>query len=107
MGLAFNLLNDIDLPGTEARIAEFQRKNSALIAANQDLAVLEALCQVERDEVEKRARGERMRMVEEAERVEREEEGRVKSEIVEALVSSPKIPSSSALDRGAEGWSVS
>jgi len=42
---------------------------------------------VERDEIEKRAREERMRMVEEAERIEREEEERVKSEIVEALVS--------------------
>lgn len=42
---------------------------------------------MERDEIEKRAREERMRMVEEAERIEREEEERVKSEIVETLVS--------------------
>lgn len=86
-GTAFNLLNDIDIPETEARIAEFQRKNAALIAANQEKSVLEALSQVERDEIEKRAKEERMKMVEEAERVEREEEERIRSDIMEALVS--------------------
>ena len=58
-----------------------------LIAANQDRALLEALSQVERDEIERRAREERRRMVEAAERVEKEEESRVKEEIVEAVVS--------------------
>jgi len=83
--LTFNLLNDIDIPKTEARIAEFQKQNAQSIAANQAKAALEALSQQERDEVEKRAREERMRMVEEAERVDREEEERARSEIVEAL----------------------
>ncbi|CAD6574226.1 MAG: TFIIH/NER complex subunit [Tremellales sp. Tagirdzhanova-0007] len=98
--LTFNLLNDIDLPTTEARIAEFQRKNASLIAANQEKAVLETLSQVERDEVERRAREERMRMVEEAERVEREEGARVRSEIVEALAGGSKQMADDIKTRG-------
>lgn len=82
---AFNLLNDIDLDSTEARIAEFSRKNAAAIAANKDRAALEALSQTERDEVEKRARRERRRMVEEAERVEAAEKTRLEREVTEAL----------------------
>jgi hypothetical protein len=84
---AFNLLNDIDLDRTERRIAEHAKQNAKLIAANQEKAALEAMSQSERDEVERRAREERMRMVEEAQRLERSEEERVKAEVIEALVS--------------------
>lgn len=49
--------------------------------------MLEALDQVEREEVEKRAKVERMRMVQEAERIELEEDEKVNQEIVDALVS--------------------
>ncbi|RSH95071.1 TFIIH/NER complex subunit [Saitozyma podzolica] len=83
--LTFNLLNDIDLVRTERRIAEHAKQNAKLIAANQEKAALEAMSQSERDEVERRAREERMRMVEEAERLERSEEERVKAEVIEAL----------------------
>jgi CDK-activating kinase assembly factor MAT1 len=79
-------LNDIDIPKTEARIAQFQRQNAALIAENQSKSALEALSQAERDEVEKRAREERMEMVANAERVDREQEERAKAHIGEALV---------------------
>ncbi|WWD21199.1 CDK-activating kinase assembly factor MAT1 [Kwoniella shandongensis] len=85
--LTFNLLNDIDLEKTEARIAQFAKQNKALIVANQEKTALEAMSQAERDDVERRAREERMRMVEEAERVEREEEARLRAEVTEALAS--------------------
>ncbi|KAK8844141.1 CDK-activating kinase assembly factor MAT1 [Kwoniella newhampshirensis] len=83
--LTFNLLNDIDLERTEARIADFAKQNKTLIVANQEKAALEAMSQAERDDVERRARAERMRMIEEAERVEREEEEGVRAEVTEAL----------------------
>ncbi|WRT69273.1 CDK-activating kinase assembly factor MAT1 [Kwoniella shivajii] len=83
--LTFNLLNDIDVERTEARITEFEKSNASLIATNQKKSALEAMSQNEREEVERRAREERMRMVEEAARIEREEEERIKHEITETL----------------------
>ncbi|WVR08880.1 CDK-activating kinase assembly factor MAT1 [Kwoniella sp. DSM 27419] len=83
--LTFNLLNDIDLEQTEARIAAFTKQNATIIAANQEKTALEAMSQAEREEVERKAREERMRMVEESERIEREEEERVKREVMETL----------------------
>lgn len=84
---AFNLLNDVDIAATEKRITEYTRQNEAVITANKQKAGIEAMGQAERDEFEKRAREERMRMVEEAERRERAESDRVKADIVAALVS--------------------
>lgn len=88
---------------TEARIAEFQRQNKALIAENQSKAALEALSQAERDEVEKRAREERMEMVANAERVDREQEERAKGLIGEALVRHPPPPLSLSHCQGGGG----
>lgn len=89
---AFNLLNDIDIPKTEARIAQFQKQNAGIIASNKQNAVLEAMGQQERDELEKRARQERMDMVANAERMDREQEERAKGQIGEALVRPLKLP---------------
>jgi CDK-activating kinase assembly factor MAT1 len=83
---AFNLLNDIDVPKTEARIAQFQKQNAESITANKHSALLESLGQHERDELEKRAREERMEMVANAEELDRVEEERAKGLIGEALV---------------------
>jgi CDK-activating kinase assembly factor MAT1 len=83
---AFNLLNDIDIPKTEARIAQFQKQNAGIIASNKQNAIIEALGQQERDELEKRAREERMEMVANAERMDREQEERARGLIGEALV---------------------
>ena len=47
---------------------------------------MEAMGQQERDELEKRAREERMEMVANAERMDREQEERAKGQIGEALV---------------------
>jgi len=82
---AFNLLNDSDVAATEAKIAAYQADNAALIAANQHKTAMESLTQSEREEIEKRARAERMRMIEDAERVEKVEEAKVKAEMVQAL----------------------
>jgi CDK-activating kinase assembly factor MAT1 len=83
---AFNLLNDIDLPKTEARIAEFAKQNVALIQTNLKRLEIEAMSQRERDDVERRAKQEKIEMLEEGERVEKEEEERVKREVLNALV---------------------
>jgi CDK-activating kinase assembly factor MAT1 len=47
---------------------------------------LESLSQHERDDVERRAREERVRMIEEAERLDRQEDDKARAAIVEALV---------------------
>lgn len=73
------------MPETEARITAYQTENASLITKNQHKAAMESMSQTERDEVEKRAKAERARMIEEAERVERAEDERVKTEIVDAL----------------------
>jgi CDK-activating kinase assembly factor MAT1 len=87
--VAFNLLNDVDLEKTEARIFEFARKNATIIAANRDRALLEALSQVERDKVEKEARRERRKMVEDNERMEEEARTKMERDVTEAVVSIP------------------
>ncbi|WVQ81334.1 CDK-activating kinase assembly factor MAT1 [Cryptococcus sp. DSM 104549] len=83
----FNLLNDVDVPATEARISAFVKQNASLIAANQEKLRLESMSQKDRDDLERRAREEKMRMIQEAERVEREADERVKEEVTNALAS--------------------
>ncbi|TXT10736.1 hypothetical protein VHUM_02241 [Vanrija humicola] len=83
--MTFNLLNDVDVAATEAKIAAYARDNAGLIATNQHKAAMESLSQSERDDIERRARAERMRMIEEAERVEAAEEARARSSAVDAL----------------------
>jgi CDK-activating kinase assembly factor MAT1 len=74
------------LPKTEARIAQFQKQNAEVITANKHSALLESMGQQERDDLERRAREERMEMVANAERLDRVEEERAKTQIGEALV---------------------
>ncbi|OXG30672.1 CDK-activating kinase assembly factor MAT1 [Cryptococcus neoformans Bt15] len=83
--LTFNLLNDISIPETEARITEWQRQNESVIQTNKHKAEEESMSQSKREEIERRAREERMRMIEEAERVERMEDERIKGEVTQAL----------------------
>jgi CDK-activating kinase assembly factor MAT1 len=78
-------LNEIDVDATEKAIATYTRSNTSLIAANKERAVLEQLSQSERDELDKRTREERMRMIEDAAQFERVEEERIKVEIIDAL----------------------
>lgn len=83
--LTFNLLNDVNVAQTEERLAKWAADNAGQIATNQHKLAMEALSQTERDDVERRARAERKHMIEEAERVERAEETRVRAELVDAL----------------------
>lgn len=82
---AFNLLNEVNTEATEAAITSYRRENAEVISANQSLAQLDALSQVEKDELDRIARAERRRLVEEAERIEAVEADRLRVEVVDAL----------------------
>jgi CDK-activating kinase assembly factor MAT1 len=79
------LLNDVDVVSTEIKLTSYKSDNATLIATNQHKLAMESLSQNEREEIEKRARAERVRMIEDAERTEKLEEARVKAEITSAL----------------------
>lgn len=83
---AFNLVNEIDIPATEARIAAFRAENAALIQLNIQREKLDAQELQEEEERYRRDREERvlqLRREEEEERQERENERRA---IIEGLV---------------------
>ena len=88
--LAFNLINDIDIPETEARIAAYRQENAALIELNiqreeQYQKYLKEQEEAERQEREQRAL--ELRRLEEEEREEREKERR---ELIDKLETSDK-----------------
>ncbi|KAI0928866.1 hypothetical protein AcV5_006298 [Taiwanofungus camphoratus] len=88
--IAFNLINDIDVPETEARIAAYRLENAALIELNiqreeQYQKYLKEQEETERFEREQRAL--ELRRAEEEEREEREKERR---EIIDKLETSDK-----------------
>ena len=85
--ITFNLLNDIDVEQTEARMREYTNKNSATIAANKKKAAKELEMDAKRDEKEKNEREERRKMIEEYDEKEAREAARVQAEVVQALVS--------------------
>ncbi|KDQ13227.1 hypothetical protein BOTBODRAFT_33832 [Botryobasidium botryosum FD-172 SS1] len=86
--ITFNLINEIDVAETEARIAAFRRENAALIELNiqreeRDIQGLQEQEMRERREREEMA--EEMRRIAEEERIERE---KAKEEIINRLESS-------------------
>ena len=87
---AFNLINDIDIPQTEARIAKYRAENAALIELNiqREEAYAQTLReQEEADRRERELRASQLRREEEEEREEREKERR---EIIDKLETSDK-----------------
>ncbi|KZO99370.1 CDK-activating kinase assembly factor [Calocera viscosa TUFC12733] len=77
--ITFNLINGIDIPQTEARIAAFRAANAALIEANIQRDTAAAAEQAAAEEEDRRFRTEQARMAareEEEERAERERERR-------------------------------
>jgi CDK-activating kinase assembly factor MAT1 len=77
--MTFNLINDIDIPETQARIASYRKENAALIELNQqrEEAYAQALKdQEEAERREKQLRAEEIRRAEEEEREAREGERR-------------------------------
>ena len=76
---AFNLINDIDISETQARVAAFRKENAALIEANQQREEAYAQALKEHEEAERREkqlRAEELRRAEEEEREARESERR-------------------------------
>lgn len=87
---AFNLINDIDLPETEKRLANLRQENAAFTALNAQRDVRDALSvQAEEERIwrEQQERAKEARLEEEEERLERERE---KKEIIDSLVSGSK-----------------
>jgi len=86
--IAFNLINDIDLPETEKRLANLRQENAAFTALNAQRDVRDALSvQAEEERIwrEQQERAKEARLEEEEERLERERE---KKEIIDSLESS-------------------
>jgi CDK-activating kinase assembly factor MAT1 len=76
---AFNLINDIDIPETQARIASYRKENGAFIELDQrrEEAYAQALKEQEEAELrERQLRAEELRRAEEEERDAREGERR-------------------------------
>jgi len=76
---AFNLINDIDIPETQARIATYRKENASFIELNQQREEAYAQALKEQEEAERRERqlrAEELRRAEEEERDAREGERR-------------------------------
>jgi len=88
--LAFNLINDIDIPETEARIARYRAENAALIELNiqRDEAYAHQL--KEQEDAERRERELRAQELRREEEEEREEREKGKREIIDKLETSNK-----------------
>ncbi|KAK0210338.1 CDK-activating kinase assembly factor MAT1-domain-containing protein [Desarmillaria ectypa] len=88
--IAFNLINNIDVPETERRIAAYKAANAALITLNLQREEAYALALKEQEEFERHEREQRAAELlreEEAERLEKEKE---RQEIIDKLETSEK-----------------
>ena len=88
--LAFNLINEIDIPQTEARIAAYRAENAALIELNIQREEAYAQTLREQEEAEKRDREQRATQLRREEEEEREEREKDKREIIDKLETSDK-----------------
>lgn len=88
--LAFNLINEIDIPQTEARIAAYRAENAALIELNIQREEAYAQTLREQEEAEKREREQRASQLRREEVEEREEREKDKREIIDKLETSDK-----------------
>ncbi|PPQ78534.1 hypothetical protein CVT25_011806 [Psilocybe cyanescens] len=88
--IAFNLINEIDIPQTEARIAAYRAENAALIELNiqREEAYVQGL--KEQEEAERRERELRASQLRREEEEEREEREKDKREIIDKLEMSDK-----------------
>lgn len=94
---AFNLINDIDVPQTEARITQFRRENAAVIEANiqRDESYASSLrAQEESERQQREARARALALEEEAERAARAAD---KAELIDALENSGEGVDAAAL----------
>lgn len=87
---AFNLINEIDIPQTEARIAAYRAENAALIELNIHREEQYAQALKEQEEAERREREQRALEARQEEEEEREERERGHREIIDRLETSDK-----------------
>jgi len=95
---AFNLINGIDLAGTEARINQYRLENAALIELNiqRDQRDIAGLMEEEtRDRLEREERAEEQRRLDEEQRLEKERE---KEDIISQLVRYLHFPQSTDIN---------
>ncbi|KAJ3728784.1 CDK-activating kinase assembly factor MAT1-domain-containing protein [Lentinula raphanica] len=88
--IAFNLINNIDLPATEARIAAYKAANAALTSLNLQREEAEALALKEQEDSERREREARAAQLAQQEQQEREERQREERELIDKLETSQK-----------------
>ncbi|KAF5358527.1 hypothetical protein D9756_001750 [Leucocoprinus leucothites] len=88
--ITFNLINDINIPETEARIARFRAENAALIELNIQREEAYSQQLKEQEEAERREREMRAQEFRREEEEEREEREKGKREIIDKLETSNK-----------------
>ncbi|KAJ7582587.1 CDK-activating kinase assembly factor MAT1-domain-containing protein [Mycena floridula] len=88
--IAFNLINNIDIPETEARIAEFRAASAAFTAANIQREEEYARILQETEELQKKERQHRAAQLLKEEEEEREEKEKGRREIIDKLETSGK-----------------
>ncbi|KAH7926298.1 CDK-activating kinase assembly factor [Leucogyrophana mollusca] len=88
--LTFNLINDIDVPQTEARIAAHRAENAALIERNVQRDEQYAHALKEQEEIERQEREQRASEARREEEMEREEREKGRREIIDRLETSSK-----------------
>lgn len=86
----FNLINDIDVPETEARIAAYRKENAALIELNLQREEQYAQYLKEQEDAERQEREQRALEFRRAEEEEREEREKGRQEIIDRLETSDK-----------------
>jgi len=87
---AFNLINEIDIPQTEARIAAYRAENTALIELNIQREEQYAQALREREDSERKERELRAQEARREEEEEREEREKGREEIIDKLETSDK-----------------
>ncbi|KAF8894406.1 CDK-activating kinase assembly factor MAT1-domain-containing protein [Infundibulicybe gibba] len=88
--ITFNLIHEIDLPQTEARINAYRAENAALIELNIHREEAYALALKEQEDAERREREHRASELRREEEEEREEREKGKREIIDRLETSDK-----------------
>ncbi|KAF9262201.1 CDK-activating kinase assembly factor [Marasmius fiardii PR-910] len=88
--IAFNLIHNINVSETEARIATYKAANAALTALNLQREEAYALALKEQEELDRKEREARAAQLAQEEQLEREEREREQREIIDKLESSQK-----------------
>ncbi|KIK45807.1 hypothetical protein CY34DRAFT_77187 [Suillus luteus UH-Slu-Lm8-n1] len=88
--ITFNLINDVDIPQTEARILAHRRENAALIELNFQREEQYAQALKEQEELERQEKEQRALELRREQEIEREERETAQREIIDRLETSTK-----------------